>query len=73
VSPPKKSAAELEAENYATLWEVQDLRSLVEALEEAETSLQGFSSINSVDLVLTFETKVVVAHHDGTKWWVKFE
>lgn len=73
MTPRKKSAAELEAENYATLWDVPDLKSLAETLEEAETSLQGFSTINSIDLVLSFETKVVVAHHDGAKWWVKFE
>lgn len=68
----KKTASELEAENYATLWNVPDLKLLAETLEEVETSLQGFSTIDSIDLLLHFETKLVVAHHDGTKWWVKF-
>jgi hypothetical protein len=56
-----------------TVWQLPDILALNEALEATETALQGMSMIRSIDVVLQFDEKVVAAHHDGTKWWVKFQ
>lgn len=54
------------------VWDAADILALNEALEATETALQGMSMIKHVDIVLQFDDKVVAAHHDGQKWWVKF-
>lgn len=54
------------------VWDVADILALNEALEATETALQGMSMIKNIDVVLQFDDKVVAAHHDGQKWWVKF-
>jgi hypothetical protein len=42
-------------------------------LEATETAMQGISMIKYIDVVLQFDDKVVAAHHDGLKWWVKLK
>lgn len=60
------------AEVGEAVWTLPDIQSLAEALEAVETSLQGVSMVKFVDMLLNIDDKIVVAHHDGSKWWVKF-
>lgn len=54
-------------------WDLEDLKSIIESLESSEATLQGYTAVDSIDVVLRYQEKIVVAHHDGTKWRVKFE
>lgn len=67
-NPPKNTATP-----QAGAWDQSDLLALNEALEATEAALQGMSMIKKIDIVLQFDDKVVAVHHDGQKWWVKFQ
>jgi hypothetical protein len=76
--PPRKNTSTpgpgwTALDDQTPIWELADILALNEALEATETALQGMSMIKVIDVVLQFEEKVVAAHHDGLKWWVKFQ
>lgn len=75
--PPQKKKEPAPGPSWETLtsesiWELTDLEYIRESLEAVETALQSFATVVYLDVVLRIDDKVVAAHHDGTKWWVKF-
>lgn len=70
--PPRKRVVLASSIKEPPPWELSDILALNEALEAVETALQGMSTVQTIDVLLQFDEKVVACHHDGKKWWVKF-
>lgn len=76
--PPRKKVPPTPGPMWSSLededvYNLDDLVALREALESTETALQGIAALKYVDMILLIDSKVVACHHDGQKWWVKFQ
>lgn len=69
---PKKGSNRA-ASGDEKVWQLTDLTEISEVLEATETALQSISAIVAADIFLRINENVVAAHHDGAKWWVKFQ